>query len=247
METKETIQEDQYHFPYHHVTHESGNGFYLFRHLFWGLDHYTYIHYVIKEIMKHPFKSLADVGCGEGRILSELSILMPETSLQGYDISESALYFARGFSKRPSFLIHDITSQAIDVPVEAIVSCEVVEHIKPEEVNSYCKHIADSLVDGGILFITTPTTNLPVNSKHYQHFTRESLQKYLDPYFVVEDVAFLTVYNNWSRLLSKIISNRLYLSNIPTLNSWVLKTYRQKFLIGNKATGSRIYIRARKK
>ena len=232
METKETIQEEQYHFPYHHLSHESGGGFYLFRHLFWGLDHYTYINYVINEVLRHKFKSLADVGCGEGRILFELSSHMPETSLQGYDISESALHFARGFSKIPLFVNHDITLQKIEAPVEAIISCEVIEHIKPDEVDAYCKHIADSLVDGGIFFITTPTTNLPVNSKHYQHFTQESLKKYLEPYFIVEDITFLNVYNTWSKFLNKIIANRFYLSNIPFLNSWVLKMYRQKFLIG---------------
>ena len=244
---KELIQENQYYFPYHHLTHEHNGGFFIFQHLFWGLVHYTYIQYVIGQIAKHSFESLADVGCGEGRILTELSSLLKNVELFGYDISEPALHFARGFTNNSTFSIHDITQRPLDAKVDAIVSCEVIEHIKPEQVSSYCKNIAASLHEGGVFFITTPTKNVPVNTKHYQHFTRESLSEYLSPYFTIEDVAFLNHQNLVSRILDRIIANRFFLSNSPTLNGWVLKTYRKYLLVAKENTGSRIYIKARKK
>ena len=81
MDSKELLQESQYHFPYHHLSHEREGGLFIFRHLFWGLEHYTYIQFVISQIKKHSFNSLADIGCGEGRILTELSSAMPTTIL----------------------------------------------------------------------------------------------------------------------------------------------------------------------
>lgn len=245
--SKEYLQESQYHFPYHHLTHEHDGGFYLFRHLFWGLVHYTYIQFVISEITKQSFQTIADIGCGEGRILTELSPKMPNTQLFGYDISEPALHFARGFTTKPTFSMHDITVSPLGTKVDAVVSCEVIEHIKPEHVDSYCKNIAASLHDDGVFFITTPTKNVPVNTKHYQHFTRESLSEYLSPYFIIEDVAFLNHQNLFSKILDRTIANRFFLSNSPTLNGWVLKTYRKYLLLVKEDTGSRIYIKARKK
>lgn len=247
MISKELIQENQYHFPYHHLTHERNGGLFIFRHLFWGLEHYTYIQFVIQRVSTLNLSSLADVGCGEGRILTELSSLMPKTALYGYDISEPAIHFAKGFTQIPTFGIHDITDQALETKVDAVVSCEVIEHIKPDQVSNYCRNIAASLNQDGLFFLTTPTTNVPVNAKHYQHFTQESLTQHLSPYFVVEEVVFLNRVNLFNKILNRIIANRYFLSNIPALNRWVLKTYKKYLLVVKKDTGSRIYIRARKK
>ena len=247
MDSKELLQESQYHFPYHHLSHEREGGLFIFRHLFWGLEHYTYIQFVISQIKKHSFNSLADIGCGEGRILTELSSAMPTTNLYGYDISESAIHFARGFAQALPFNTHDITENALTEKVDAIVSCEVIEHIKPEHVDTYCKNIAASLNEDGIFFITTPTTNIPVNKKHYQHFTKESLTKYLSPYFVIEEIIFLNQVNILNKVLNRMIGNRFFFSNMPTLNRWVLNTYKKHLLVVTESTGSRIYIKARKK
>lgn len=247
MTSKELIQEEQYNFPYHHLTHEQKGGLFIFRHLFWGLEHYTYIKFVIDKISTESFRTFADVGCGEGRILTELALRLGDTKLFGYDISEAALHFARGFTNIPSFKIHDITQTALAVTVDGIVSCEVIEHIKPEQVGDYCKNIAASLNDGGLFFMTTPTTNIPVNTKHYQHFTKESLTYHLSPYFTIEEIVFLNQVNFFNKVLNRIIANRFFLSNIPTLNRWVLTTYRKHLLIVTETTGSRIYIKARKK
>lgn len=247
MISKELIQEEQYYFPYHHLSQVTNGNFYLFKHLFWGLEHYTYIQFVINEVMRHSFATLADIGCGEGRILSELATKLPNLELNGYDTSSNALHFARGFTQKPTFAVHDITKENIGIKVDAIISCEVIEHIKVDQVDNYCKNIADSLKENGLFFVTTPTTNFPVNKKHYQHFTKESLSNYLSPYFIVEDVVFLNKYNLYSKLLNRLIANRFYLSNIPKLNNWVLAQYQKNILVATEETGSRIYVKARKR
>jgi hypothetical protein len=247
METKEQLQENLYHFPYHHLSHVQEGGIFMFRYLFWGMEHYTYISFVINEIIKHNPQTLVDIGCGEGRIISEVKGKVSSSLIHGYDISEAAIRFARAFVPHTTFNTHDIVAGPLEMQFDTAVSCEVIEHIKPDEVDAYCKHIALSIKEGGTFFLTTPTTNIPTSKKHYQHFTRTLLEKHLSPYFVIEEVRYLNVVNWYSRLLNRLIANKLFLSNWPILNKWVLNQYKSKLLVGTEKTGSRIYIRARRK
>ncbi len=247
MQTKEQLQENLYHFPYHHLSHERDGGIFIFRHLFWGLEHYTYITFVIKKLIAHNPQSLVDIGCGEGRIISEIKKHVTAAPIHGYDISNRAIEFARAFVPNTIFNTHNILEKPLDTQFDAVVSCEVIEHIKPDEVDSYCKNISKSLKVGGVFFLTTPTTNIPTSKKHYQHFSLESLESYLNPYFIIEEVEYLNVVNWYSRLLNRILANKIFISNSKTLNQWVLNQYKKKLLVGKSGTGSRIYIRARKR
>jgi SAM-dependent methyltransferase len=247
--SKESLQENQYHFPYHHLADERDGSFYIFRHLFWGLEHYTYIKFVIQNICVNtpPTSKIADVGCGEGRVLTELTKVMPESKLYGYDVSETALIFARGFTKKPVFSVHDITASALPEKFDLIVSCEVIEHIKPDEVDKYCKNIAESLTEGGNFILTTPTTNAPLNPKHYQHFNEEILKRHLQPYFDIVEVAYLNRISKYGRLLNFLIANRFYLSNHKRINKWILKQYTKHVLNAEKYNGARIFVNAKKR
>lgn len=245
MSEKEKIQENQYYFPYHHLTHEKDGSIYTFRHLFWGLVHYTYLSYLIEEISKENFTILTDIGCGEGRIISELEKKHPESKLIGVDISSRAIDFAKAFSvKNSTFIVHDITKNTLPEKSDLIVSSEVIEHIRPTEVAAYIENIAESLNDNGILLITTPTTNVKVNKKHYQHFTSEMFDELLRKRFTSIEYTYLNANSFFAKLLQSILSNRFYLSNCEKINRWVLKTYRKHFLISSKSAGARIVVRA---
>lgn len=165
----------------------------------------------------------------------------------GYDISDRAISFAKAFTEKPTVAVHDITIDALPEKPAAIVSCEVIEHIKPDQVSDYCKNIADSLANEGQLYLTTPTTNVPTNAKHYQHFTKDLLTTYLEPYFIIEEIAYLNCVNTYSKFLARLLANRFFISNSPTVNRWVLNQYKKRCLHGKEKTGSRIYIKAIKK
>ncbi len=244
MISKELIQENQYHFPYHHLTHEEGGVFYLFRHLFWGLEHYTYIQYVIKEVSTLSYATLLDVGCGEGRIISELEKINEKSTHTGIDISSKAIGFADAFNSRSKFFVHDIIQEPTHDTFDVIISCEVIEHIEPTMVTTYVANIANSLSQGGHFFVTTPTTNVPVNKKHYQHFTKEMFDELLKQDFTIKKIVYLNQINIFSKLLSRIIANRFFISNSRFLNKLVFKIYRKKFLFVKEKTGSRIFIHA---
>jgi 2-polyprenyl-3-methyl-5-hydroxy-6-metoxy-1,4-benzoquinol methylase len=245
--SKEEMQERQYHFPYHHLSHVEKGAIFTFRHLFWGLEHYTYINFVLDKIETSNHATLADIGCGEGRLLCDLAKRTSRFALYGYDISESAIELARCFTNAPIFATHDILTTPLPSKVDAVVSCEVIEHIKPEQIDQYCKNISLSLNQNGVLFLTTPTTNIPVNKKHYQHFTKTSLDSYLSPYFTINDVWYLNRENWKSKILNKLLSNRLFLSNSIVLNRFILDMYNKYCLVGDEQTGSRIFIRATKR
>lgn len=241
---KEQLQESQYHFPYHHLTYEENGALYIFKHLFWGLEHYTYIKYVIDQIANINYDALLDVGCGEGRIVSELERKNISKKHYGVDISEKAIRFAKAFNEHSTFSVHDITQGPFNEKVDIIVSCEVIEHISPENVPLYISNIAKSLSSGGNLILTTPTTNVPVNSKHYQHFTKEMFEELLAQKFTIKYVEYLNKVNLFSKILSRLLANRFYISNNRILNRFVLTSYRKNLLIGTHNTGSRIFVHA---
>lgn len=243
---KEAIQESQYTFPYHHLAHEDNGAIFIFEHLFWGLVHYTYISLVIEKIISMKIDTLADVGCGEGRIICELEKRNLKTKLFGYDISSRAISFAKAFATKSDFSVHDIVTAPLPQTVDAVVSCEVIEHIIPEQVPTYINNIYRSITDNGTLILTTPTTNVPVNAKHYQHFTSEMFDELLQNKFEVIEYIYLNKVNWLSKTLERLLANRFFISNSHVLNRFVLTQYKKRFLYGTKETGSRIVVVAKK-
>jgi len=50
------------------------------------------------------------------------------------------------------------------------------------------KRLSKHLKAGGILVVSVPSANKPVSPKHFQHFTKESLEKTLQPYFSISEI-----------------------------------------------------------
>jgi 2-polyprenyl-3-methyl-5-hydroxy-6-metoxy-1,4-benzoquinol methylase len=246
MDSKPELQENQYVFPYHHLAHEKSGGIYIFEHLFWGLVHYTYISYVIEKIVNTEFTTLADIGCGEGRIICELEKKNIQASFFGYDISKRAIRFAEAFSIKSKFSVHDIVKSPLLEPVDVIVSCEVIEHIEPHLVPRFVNNIFSSLKSGGTVIISTPTTNARLITKHYQHFTSEMFDKLLKGKSSDIKYEYLNKSNWYASVLNKLIANRFYISNSNLLNSFVLNSYKKRLLISDKENGDRIVVIAKK-
>jgi SAM-dependent methyltransferase len=95
--SKELLQEQQYLFPYHHPPHADESGVWeVARTLWWGYGYLAVLEVVLGELLRHRPKRVLDFGCGDGRLLCELKrIGIPE--IAGVDLSDRALFFARGF------------------------------------------------------------------------------------------------------------------------------------------------------
>lgn len=87
--------------------------------------------YVLQMMQRHHLKpsSIAEVGCGVGEILNQLSRTLPEASFVGFDISPAAIESARKReNSQLQFFCEDLgkSSRHFDV----LLMMDVVEHVE---------------------------------------------------------------------------------------------------------------------
>ena len=223
----ETFQEDEYVFPYHYIPEFSANRFSQVKNLSWGYLYLARLNRVVEIIRGWEFNSLLDVGCGDGRLLHELHKAMPEKTLTGIDFSESPLRFARAFNPDLEFIRGDIADDRslIAKKYDVITLVEVIEHIPPEKLDAFIEAVSRRLNTSGRLLLTTPTDNIPVSKKHYQHFNLQKLEQLLGDRFTVTRTEYChTPLSGMDKLKLRLLSNRLFVTVSP---AFTLKFYRR--------------------
>ena len=95
MEQKQIQQDNEYGFPYHYIP-QSKNGFTQHYHWGWGKQYLSAVDFILEEVQKDikGIDSIADVGCGDGRITKELTEKFDQ-SVVGIDYSERAIKLAQ--------------------------------------------------------------------------------------------------------------------------------------------------------
>ena len=73
MDNVQEKQDEEYAFPYHYVS-QFRNGFTQVFNDTWGINYVSTIEYIIDQLKNEKFSSLMDIGCGDGRLVRELSI-----------------------------------------------------------------------------------------------------------------------------------------------------------------------------
>jgi len=84
---------------------------------------------LLQELHKIDFKSLLDVGCGDGLLLEHLRKIYPKKTFVGADISETALKAARG----KKLTVKKIDGEKLpfkDNSFDAVVSVQVLQHVE---------------------------------------------------------------------------------------------------------------------
>ena len=247
MNEKDLLQEVQYDFPYHFIPEVEDEAIVANRFLQWSMAYMGYISLVKDDLLKTDAQHIIDVGCGDGRMLYELERSDPNRKYTGIDISERALHFARGFTRHSKFEVFDIIEAPYQFEFDACTYIETIEHIPPEKIKTMVSNIAQSLKKDGMLYLTTPTTNLPTSAKHYQHFDLEKIKMYLGDSFEIFDVQYLNKENWLSKTLARLLVNRIVSVNLFFFRKIIFKLYNQHCLHGLEKTGSRIYVKARRK
>ncbi len=248
MNGKDIIQEEQYDFPYHFIPEiEDSGAIVTNRFLQWSMMYLSYITFVRDEVLASEAKDILDVGCGDGRMVYELEKKDPRRNYTGIDISARALHFARGFTQKSEFKVFDIINSPLPVQYDACTYIETIEHIDPDQIKTMIKNIASSLRAGGIMYLTTPTTNIPTADKHYQHFTKEKIEEYIGEYFTITEVRYFNVENWLAKLLARLLVNKIFTINATWYRKIIFTLYRKHCFEGSKETGSRIFVKATKK
>jgi SAM-dependent methyltransferase len=128
-----------------------------------------------------PVGRALDLGCGDGRLTSELEA----TELTAADVSPVAL--ARAARRLPDARIVELEPDAAlpfdDGSFDLVLCAETIEHVR--DVQLLLSEIRRVLRPGGTLALTTPA-NFPVGrrpdplSPHLRFFSRRSLRRLLD-------------------------------------------------------------------
>lgn len=88
---------------------------------------------LIKEMIRPlEFRSVLDVGCGQGAFLQELQSEFPHIRPSGIDISASAVKLARERVRGGRFSVLDVTHEYWDEKCDLVVCSEVLEHISDD-------------------------------------------------------------------------------------------------------------------
>ena len=171
-------QEAQYERPYHHLITNSGK----------GIPYFSMLRVLRRLINPKTGESILDAGCGDGRLIRELG--GSGAVLYGADTSIAALRFSLGFNPRALHSVQDIGALAFpDGFFSKISLIETLEHIHPEYVNAVLSELKRVLAPGGRLFVTVPSTLLPLQKKHYRHYSPGELGSLMKEYFTVELLA----------------------------------------------------------
>lgn len=209
MQGDQQIQSDQYELPYH---------WFFKPDTFRGREYWGYLKEALEQSEATRGQKILDAGCGDGAFLNYLYSL-GYTRLTGYDFDEKAISFAKALCPNVALYQQDLLKLDEKEVYDVIFLIETLEHINPEDIQKIISNLYRALKKGGRLVVTVPSVNKPLQDKHYQHFTKESLKNYLGNWFLT----FITGQDYKSKWY-KLLDNRFY--NIKPLSKWYnLKIY----------------------
>lgn len=99
-------------------------------------------------------KSLLEIGCGTGFVISAISKRFPNAILSGSEYFEEGLVYARHRLPSAEFMQMDARHIPYESTLDAIGAFDVLEHIHEDE--DVLLQIYKALKPGGIMYITVP-------------------------------------------------------------------------------------------
>lgn len=158
---KEDVQRELYDLPYH-----------------WILRGYLRVSYgfrnsvIIDQLKRFNPETILDIGCGDGKFISDLHNSMPEARTIGVDSLERAIRFARIMTDSDNFVRMSGTLLAFKDDIFDTVTClDVLEHIPAEDSTKLVDEIYRVMSPGGHCIVSVPSTKVKTHPMHYHHFT----------------------------------------------------------------------------
>jgi hypothetical protein len=109
---------------------------------------------------------------------------------------------------------------------------EVIEHIPPADLQTFLQGVKNRLSDGGVVLCTAPSVNLPLEAKHYQHFTVEKLRDcFCQAGFHIQHVEMIHGESLLFRVIARrLLVNRFWICNHPPTQNALFKFYGKHYL-----------------
>ena len=250
IQSKESrIQEEEYIFPYHYIP-----DFTIFPQHFrvwsWSYRYIAGLDLVLSKIANQPFESILDFGCGDGRFLNILYGIYGEgKKYYGVDISERAIAFANAFNfdSNIKFTSKNIIDYKLKNNFDLITSIEVIEHINPEMLNHVIGRLTNLLRVSGKLILTCPHVNKKLNSKHFQHFSKDGIKKILGESYKIQFYYFDKKSRWFTILYSFIYINPILIFTNKYINAFMYWFYQRfMFHCDNETNCERMLVVAEK-
>ena len=246
MENKFNLQNNQYTKPYHHLLDLKEKCF--FDYISWGLEYYSYVSTVVEVISlkiknSNNLKKVAEVGCGDGKILNELAMSNSKIQFKGFDLSSDAVQFAKAFSQN----MNNLTYHAFDFKdnkqmFDLIFSIETLEHVPENKIKLFLETIYQNLNDNGEFILTVPTTNVKLHPKHYRHYTCNILEKQISNLFKIKEIKY--IYNPRSlrtKIVRFLLSNQFFILNYAPFRKWLISYHQKNLRFTTKNKGTHLF------
>jgi 2-polyprenyl-3-methyl-5-hydroxy-6-metoxy-1,4-benzoquinol methylase len=238
------IMADKYEFPYHYLPSLAADHWQLHRQLNWGFEYIGYLSEVIDMVESNSQgRSILDIGCGDGRLVNELAT-RGFGPITGIDIDERAIAFANAFkSDAPG---NDVTFQCGDSnslmksDYQVITLMEVIEHMNDGAIASFVASIKNRIASDGTLIVSVPMLNVPVTKAHFRHYDLKLLQSHLQPHFKIESHMYIHADSFFSRLIQRLVSNRLFIVNSRLVLRLLTRLYKRYCLQATSTTGAHL-------
>lgn len=249
LKIEQKSQEGEYWFPYHYIAQFKGDNF---RHFYldtWAINYVSTVEFLLSKIGSEAYKTIVDIGCGDGRFSRELAFADPGSQVTGVDYSQRAIGLASAMNPG----IANLTFRSIDITgahdlgrFDSAVLMEVFEHIPLPDTGAFMSGVRGLLREGGTLHLTVPHENRPLDDMHFQHFTIEKLLGHLEGKFETVEVVPFERAALSRRMLSWLLSNRFFILNNARLLKFAYRYYKRTlFLPCSENNCQRIYVKAR--
>ena len=132
---------------------------------------------VAKLVLRLPHQTICDLGCGDGRLLSELS-RKTSAALFGADVSATAVEQAGKNVPDASFRQMDLQAGTMDRNYDVVIMSEVLEHIEHDTaalkaIAPHTRHIVISVPGGA-------EDKVDRQYGHYRNYHHDSLKKVMN-------------------------------------------------------------------
>ncbi|GAF77241.1 unnamed protein product, partial [marine sediment metagenome] len=244
----QAIQDDEYWFPYHYVA-QYKNGFSQYYNDTWGINYIATIEFILNKLEREHYYSLIDIGCGDGRLVKEVQDKFPNKVVEGIDYSERAINLAKAMNPRGAYYCLDIEKEKpLHGEYDIALLIEVFEHILPEKAEVFLNSVKNIISKEGLLYITVPHVNKPLEYKHYRHFSVKSLLECLKKYFDILEVIPFEKIDVRKSFIDILLTNPFFILNMGRGKTFIYKYYKKNlFLAKRESDCQRIFVKAQRR